>query len=1024
MQNKGLIKVFAVLLTLVCVFYLSFSFVTRHYTNKAKEYANGDAKVEQDYLDSLANTRVWLGNYTLKQCREMEIGLGLDLKGGMNVILEVSIPDVIKALADNKTDENFNQALATAAKQSQSSQDDVITLFVKEYQRLVPDGQLAEIFATQQLKDKVNQKSTNAQVEKVLREEVKAAVENSYNVLRTRIDRFGVVQPNIQSLEDKMGRIMVELPGIKEPERVRKLLQGSANLEFWETYTAKEVVPYLYSVDSKLRALQTTGAVAAVEEVADSTATDSAAVASELVAEVADTAKVAEVADNSASTADSLAAALKGGEKAKEPTKADIAQLKKEHPLLAIFQPNTSGQGPVVGYANYKDTAEVNRYLAMKEVLAELPKDLRLKWGVSAFEYDPKKQTFELYAIKSTERNGKAPLEGDVITDAKDDYDQHGKPCVNMSMNSDGTRRWAQMTKQNIGRSIAIVLDNYVYSAPNVNSEIPNGNSVITGNFTPDQSKDLANVLKSGKMPAPARIVQEDIVGPSLGQESINAGIFSFIVALVLLMIYMCVTYGFVPGMIANGALVLNFFFTLGILSSFQAALTMSGIAGMVLALGMAVDANVLIYERTKEELRAGKGVKKALSDGYSNAFSAIFDSNLTSIITGIILFNFGTGPIRGFATTLIIGILCSFFTAVFVTRLVYEHFMDKDKLQNLTFSSSVSKNMMMNTHINFMKMSKRSFIVFGTIIVICIISFAVRGLSQSIDFTGGRNFKVQFEQAVEPEEVRSLIANKFGDANVSVIAIGTDKKTVRISTNYRIDEDGPTVDSEIEAYLYESVKPLLTQNITLETFIDRDNYTGGSIISSQKVGPSIADDIKTSAIYSVVLALLAIGIYILIRFRNIAYSISSVAALTSDTIMIIGAYSLLWGLVPFSLEVDQTFIGAVLTAIGYSINDKVVIFDRIREFFGLYPKRDVRLLFNESLNTTLARTINTSVSTLIVLLCIFILGGDSIRSFSFAMILGVVIGTLSSLFLAAPLAYQIIKKKGEKALDAEVSAE
>jgi SecD/SecF fusion protein len=1013
MQNKGLIKVFAVLLTLVCVFYLSFSFVTRHYTNKAKEYANGDEKVEQDYLDSLANTRVWLGNYTLKQCREMEIGLGLDLKGGMNVILEVSIPDVIKALADNKTDENFNQALATAAKQSQTSQDDVITLFVKEYQRLVPGGQLAEIFATQQLKDKVNQKSTNAQVEKVLREEVKAAVENSYNVLRTRIDRFGVVQPNIQSLEDKMGRIMVELPGIKEPERVRKLLQGSANLEFWETYTAKEVVPYLYSADAKLRALQSTGAAEVVEEVADSAA----------VAEVAtDTTAVAEAVTSTSSKADSLAAALKG--ETAENNAVDIAQLKKEHPLLAIFQPNTSGQGPVVGYANYKDTAEVNRYLAMKEVIAELPKDLRLKWGVSAFEYDPKKQTFELYAIKSTERNGKAPLEGDVITDAKDDYDQHGKPCVNMSMNSDGTRRWAQMTKQNIGRSIAIVLDNYVYSAPNVNSEIPNGNSVITGNFTPDQSKDLANVLKSGKMPAPARIVQEDIVGPSLGQESINAGIFSFIVALVLLMIYMCITYGFVPGMIANGALILNFFFTLGILSSFQAALTMSGIAGMVLALGMAVDANVLIYERTKEELRAGKGVKKALADGYSNAFSAIFDSNLTSIITGIILFNFGTGPIRGFATTLIIGILCSFFTAVFVTRLVYEHFMDKDKLQNLTFSSSLTKNMMMNTHINFMKMSKRSFSVFAAIIVICFISFAVRGLSQSIDFTGGRNFKVQFEQPVEPEEVRSLIANKFGDANVSVIAIGTDKKTVRISTNYRINEDGSTVDSEIEAYLYESVKPLLTQNITLETFIDRDNYTGGSIISSQKVGPSIADDIKTSAIYSVVLALLAIGIYILIRFRNIAYSISSVAALTSDTIMIIGAYSLLWGIVPFSLEIDQTFIGAVLTAIGYSINDKVVIFDRIREFFGLYPKRDVRLLFNESLNTTLARTINTSVSTLIVLLCIFILGGDSIRSFAFAMILGVVVGTLSSLFLAAPLAYQIIKKKGEKALDAAVTAE
>jgi SecD/SecF fusion protein len=1008
MQNKGLIRVFAVLLTLVCVFYLSFSFVTRHYTNKAKELANGDVKVEQDYLDSLANTRVWLGNYTLKQCREMEIGLGLDLKGGMNVILEVSIPDVIKALADNKTDENFNQALATAAKQAQSSQDDVITLFVKEYQRIVPGGQLAEIFATQQLKDKVNQKTSNSEVEKVLREEVKAAVENSYNVLRTRIDRFGVVQPNIQSLEDKMGRIMVELPGIKEPERVRKLLQGSANLEFWETYTAKEIAPYLYSVDSKLRALQTTATDENLVAEADSA-----------VAAVADSAVVA--AANTVSAADSLAAALKGD--SKENT-VDLAQLKKEHPLLAIFQPNTSGQGPVVGYANYKDTAEVNKYIAMKEVIGELPKDLLLKWGVSPFEYDPKKQTYELYALKSTERNGKAPLEGDVITDAKDDYDQHGKPCVNMSMNSDGTRRWAQMTKQNIGRSIAIVLDNYVYSAPNVNSEIPNGNSVITGNFTPEQSKDLANVLKSGKMPAPARIVQEDIVGPSLGQESINAGIFSFIMALILLMIYMCVTYGFIPGMIANGALILNFFFTLGILSSFQAALTMSGIAGMVLALGMAVDANVLIYERTKEELRSGKGVKKALADGYSNAFSAIFDSNLTSIITGIILFNFGTGPIRGFATTLIIGILSSFFTAVFLTRLVYEHYLEKDKFQNLTFSSSLTKNMMMNSHINFMKLSKRSFTVFGAIIVICIASFAIRGLSQSIDFTGGRNFKVQFEQAVEPEEVRQLISNKFGDANVNVIAIGTDKKTVRISTNYRIDEDGDNVDSEIEAYLYESLKPLLTQNISLATFIDRDNYTGGSIISSQKVGPSMADDIKTSAIYSVVLALIAIGLYILIRFRNIAYSISSVVALTSDTIMIIGAYSLLWGIVPFSLEIDQTFIGAVLTAIGYSINDKVVIFDRIREFFGLYPKRDVRLLFNESLNTTLARTINTSVSTLIVLLCIFILGGDSIRSFAFAMILGVVVGTLSSLFLAAPIAYQIIKKRGEKAYDAAVTAE
>ena len=988
MQNKGFVKVFAILLTLVCVFYLSFSFVTRHYNNKAKEYAKGDLKLEQDYLDSLSNEKVWFGNWTLKQCREMEISLGLDLKGGMNVILEVSVPDVIKALADNKTDEAFNQALATAAKQAISSQDDVITLFVREYHRIAPDARLSELFATQQLKDKVNQKTSDAEVEKVLRSEVKAAVDNSYNVLRTRIDRFGVVQPNIQSLEDKMGRIMVELPGIKEPERVRKLLQGSANLEFWETYNAKDVAPYLQAADNKLRS------ILANEAPADSAAVDSTA---------------APVVAQATSTADSLAAALKGENKAQT---VDLAQIKKEHPLLAVLQVNSSGQGPVVAYANYKDTAEINKYLSMREIQAELPKDLRLKWGVSAYEYDPKGQTFELYAIRSTERNGRAPLEGDVVVSAKDEYDQFGKPAVSMSMNTDGSRRWAQLTKQNIGKSIAIVLDGYVYSAPNVNTEITGGNSQITGHFTPEQAKDLANVLKSGKMPAPARIVQEDIVGPSLGQASINAGVFSFIVALILLMIYMCSMYGFIPGMVANGALVLNMFFTMGILSSFQAALTMSGIAGMVLALGMAVDANVLIYERTKEELRAGKGVKKALADGYSNAFSAIFDSNLTSIITGIILFNFGTGPIRGFATTLIIGILISFFTAVFMTRLVYEYFMNKDKWLNLTFSSKISKNLMTNVHFDFMGRNKQWFTITGIILVICIGSLFVRGLSQSIDFTGGRNFKVQFENAVEPEQVRELIASKFGDSNVSVIAIGTDKKTVRISTNYRIEEEGNNVDSEIEAYLYETLKPVLTQNITLETFIDRENHTGGSIVSSQKVGPSIADDIKTSAMWSVVLALIAIGLYILIRFRNIAYSVGSVAALTSDTLMILGAYSLCWGWMPFSLEIDQTFIGAILTAIGYSINDKVVIFDRVREFFGLYPKRDRKQLFNDSLNTTLARTINTSLSTLIVLLCIFILGGDSIRSFAFAMILGVVIGTLSSLFIASPIAYMMMKNK------------
>ena len=997
MQNKGFVKVFALLLTLVCVFYLSFSFVTRYHMNKAAE----DSKGAAHYLDSIQNEKVWLGSYTLKQCREMEIGLGLDLKGGMNVILEVSVPDVVKALADNKPDEAFNKAVGEAAKLQITSQEDFITLFVREYKKLAPNGSLAELFATQQLKDKVNTRSTDAEVEAVLRAEVKAAVDNSYNVLRTRIDRFGVAQPNIQTLEGKMGRIMVELPGIKEPERVRKLLQGSANLEFWETFEAGEITPVLNSADARARDLM---AVASTDTVA------------------ADTAAAKVVAEASAVSAkDSLTAALKG-ETASSTSAADMERVKKEHPLLSVLQLNPNKVGPVVAYADYKDTAEVNRILSMKEIKDIMPRDLKLMWGVAASEWDKSGRIFELYAIKSTERNGRAPLEGDVVTDARDTYDQFHKPAVSMSMNTEGARRWAALTKQNVGRSIAIALDGFVYSAPRVNGEITGGNSEISGSFTPEQTKDLANVLKSGKMPAPARIVQEDIVGPSLGQESINQGIISFVVALVVLMIYMCAMYGLIPGMVANLALFVNFFFTLGILSSFQAALTMSGIAGMVLSLGMAVDANVLIYERTKEELRAGKGTKQALAEGYKNAFSAIFDSNLTSIITGVILFNFGTGPIRGFATTLIIGILCSFFSAVFLTRLVYEHFMNKDKWLHLTFTTGLSKNLMQNVHYNFMGITKRSFTIWGVVIVVCIISFFVRGLAQSIDFTGGRNFVVQFEQVVQPETVRSLLQPKVGDANVQAIALGTDGKTIRVTTNYRINEDSPTIDAEIEEFLYNALKEgnLLGEGTTLEIFIDRDNRAGGSIISSQKVGPSIADDIKTSAVWSVVLALIAIGLYILVRFNNIAFSIGATVALTVDTVLIIGAYSLCHGWMPFSLEIDQTFIGAILTAIGYSINDKVVILDRVREFIGLYPKRDRTQLFNDSLNTTLSRTINTSFSTLIVLLSIFILGGDSIRSFAFAMILGVVIGTLSSLFVASPVAYltmghKMPKQAGEK---------
>lgn len=1006
MQNKGFVKVFAVLLTLVCVFYLSFSFVTRHYMKLAAQ----DPQGETHYLDSMQNERVYLWNYTLKQCREMEIGLGLDLKGGMNVILEVSVPEVVKTLADHKTDEAFNQAVANAAKAQVSSQSDFVTLFVDEYHKLAPGKRLAEIFATQQLRDKVSAQSSDAEVERVLRSEIKSAVANSYNVLRTRIDRFGVVQPNIQELEGGMGRIMVELPGIKEPERVRKLLQGSANLEFWETFNGQEVAPYLMDADSKA-ALALAG-----EAKADTT---TAAAATEPAAQAETTAK----ADSSATNiADSLANALKG-DQAKAASNAAADEMKKQHPLLSLLQVSQGGGG-IAGYALARDTAAINRILAMPEVKNSLPKELRLLWGVKAI--DTKTSTFELYAIRVTERDGRAPLEGDVVTDASDGYDQFGKPCVHMNMNTEGARRWAQLTKQNINRSIAIVLDGYVYSAPNVMNEITGGQSQITGNFSLEDTKDLANVLNSGKMPAPAHIVQEDIVGPSLGQESINQGVISFIVALILLMIYMCAMYGLIPGMVANMALVFNFFFTLGILSSFQAALTMSGIAGMVLSLGMAVDANVLIYERTKEELRLGKNVKSALQDGYKNAFSAIFDSNLTSIITGIILFFFGTGPIRGFATTLIIGIACSFFTAVFLTRLVYEHYMNKDKWLNLTFTTGLSKNLMVNPKYNFMGHVKRYLTIFGILIAVCVASFAIRGLSQSIDFTGGRNFVVTFEQDTQPETVREALSEKFGDSNVQVIALGTDNRKVRISTNYRIEENDPNVDSEIEAVLYQALydNNLLTKGTTLEVFIDRDNHTGGSIISSQKVGPSIAEDMKVAAVWSVVLALIAIFLYILLRFRNVAYSVGSVVALAVDTVLIIGAYSLCYGWMPFSLEVDQTFIGAVLTAIGYSINDKVVIFDRVREYFGLYPKRDHFRLYNDSLNTTLARTLNTGQSTLIVLICIFILGGDSIRSFSFAMILGVVFGTFSSLFVAAPVAYLVMGNKMKKADKEETPAE
>ena len=994
MQNKGIVKFIAVLLILVCCFYLSFSFVTRHYESKAA--AMGE-EAGAEYLDSIKNEKVYMGIYSLKQCREMEIGLGLDLKGGMNVILEVSVPDVVDVLADHKTDAAYKKAMELAKKEEETSQADFVSLFVKYWKQEGNGRPLAAIFATQQMKGKVSTQSSDSEVESAIRAEVQSAVDNSFNVVRNRIDKFGVVQPNIQKLEGQSGRIMVEMPGIKEPERVRKLLQGSANLEFWETYNSNEITPLLAQLNQRY-------AIQGGEATADTTAVEATTEAA------ADTVKAA---------AGDLAAKLaKKDDKAKD-NKA-IEAAKKQNPLFSIFQPTQGNTLAVVGYANARDTAEINKIIYSELAHQILPAELKLRWGAKPEDFggqDTKGDIFELYALKITEPSGRAPLEGDVITSSKDDFEPNtGRPCVSMQMNSDGARRWSQITKQNIGKAVAIVLDDAVYTAPRILTQIDGGNSQITGNFTIEDTKDLANTLNSGKMPAPTRIVQEEVVGPSLGAQSIQQGIMSFIVAFVLLMIYMIMLYGFIPGILSDIALLFNLFFTLGILTSFQAALTMPGIAGIVLTLGTAVDANVLIYERIKEELKKGLSVKEALGKGYSNAFSAIFDSNFTSLITGIILLYFGTGPVKGFATTWIIGIVCSFFTAVYLTRIVYDYMLKKDKWTNLTFVTGYSKNLMQNAHYNFMGTYKKSFIVYGVFAILFCISFAVRGLSQSIDFTGGRNYVVTLDKETPVEEVRQAMAGAFintmgekanQEANTSVIALGTDGKTVRISTNWDIESNNPEVDDQAETILFNTLKKAgLVSQDNVDHFKNPDVREGGSIISSQKVGPSVAKDITYGAIVSVLIALIAIFLYILLRFRNLAFSVGATVALALDALVVLGLYSALWGILPMSLEIDQVFIGAILTVIGYSINDKVVVFDRIRENIGLYGKRDRQQLFNDSLNQTLARTINTSVTTLIVLLAIFILGGDSIRSFSFAMILGVVFGTLSSLFIAAPTAY------------------
>ncbi len=986
MQTKGFIRVLTIALLLICAFYLSFTFVSNHYQNKAEQKALAAAGIKSadtsnekyktalnEYLDSLANEKVYLGYYTFQQVREKELGLGLDLKGGMNVTLQISVPDILRALANNNPDKKFNQAIDNVAS-NQTAQDDFVGSFCKEYKKLAPEGSLAQIFRNiERVKEKPN--ATDGEVQSILNDEVNAMVDNSYKVLRNRIDRFGVVQPNIQKLQST-GRILLELPGVKEPERVRKLLQGAANLEFYETYTLADVAGALRQLSDQAKANKT---VAEAEQTADTTAT----------------AEVKAAADSAAKAAEKAPAAKEGD--------LTLAQLTGFEPLVSA-QPGT----PVLGYVAVGDTAAVNAIINSPIAKTILPADLKLAWTVKPEKMQGGHEVFQLIALRTV--NGQPVLNGDVVTRATSEFDNLQGQVVSMTMNDEGARQWSRITGQNIGKAIAIVLDDQVYSFPNVNSQIDGGRSQISGKFTLEEANDLANVLESGKMVARVNVASESVIGPSLGKESIEKGFWSFIIALVVLMCFMWCAYGWQAGSIANLGLILNLFFTMGILASFQSVLTLPGIAGIVLTLGMAVDANVLIFERCKEELRAGKGLKAAVSDGYKNAFSAIFDSNLTTIITGIILILLGSGPIRGFAVTLVIGICCSFFTAVFATRLVMEHFVNKGTFDKMTFNTSLTRHLMENVQFNFMGAAKKTSIFVLAFIVVMGLLFGLRGLQRGIDFSGGRNFVVQFDHPVSTQALESQLENQFPGATTSVITIDNDTK-VRISTNYKIEDNAEGVDDEIMGKLYEGLKSDLG-NMTKEDFSMSNESVG--VVSSETVGPSIASDMTREAVWAVLFSLIAMALYILFRFRNIAFSIGALAAVAFTTFMVIGFYNL-HGLLPFSMEIDQTFIAAILTVIGYQVNDTVVVFDRVREYRSLYPKQSLYTTFNKALCSTLSRTMMTSITTLLVLIIMLIFGGASIRSFIFAMILGVIIGTCSSLFIASPVAYWIARRSDKK---------
>ena len=1002
MQSKGAIRFVAILLLLASLWQLSFTLVTNRQEKKAEKYAEAKAvaamnsaafgkvaeadkafyldSIRKDesrrYIDSISSEKIYLG-YTYKEVQAKSINLGLDLKGGMNVMLQVQLEDLVRALAGGNTAPEFTNALALAKERSINSRNDFITLFAEAWEETSNGMPLAQIFGTYEMRDQIGPESTDEQVIEVIRAESESAISNSFNVLRNRIDRFGVTQPNIQKLGNS-GRILVELPGVKEPERVRKLLQGTASLEFWATYTNEEIEGYLAEANSVLaQILSAEEETPAVEETAE------------------------------AAEGDLLAEELKQAEN----DAAAEAELIKQNPLFALLQPSGARGHACIGYAHYADTAQINKYLAMSQIKQLFPPEFKPMWTVKASAMDPNENIFELVAIKASSRDGKAPLDGGAVTDARVQYGNTGaSPEVSMTMNAEGANVWARMTKDNIGRQIAIVLDGMVYSYPNVQSEISGGSSQITGQFTLEEAEDLANVLKSGKLPAPATIIQEQVVGPSLGAESINAGLLSFVIAFILVLLYMLFFYRG-AGLVADIALLCNVVLLFGTLVSFGAVLTLPGIAGLVLTLGMAVDANVIIYERIKEELRAGKGLGKAIADGYSNAYSAIIDGQITTLLTGIVLFVFGSGPVQGFATTLIIGIITSVLTSIFITRIIFDDRVEKGK--NITFDSKATRNFLQNTHVDFIGKKKIAYIVSGALIVISLVSIFTKGFTYGVDFTGGRTYVVRFDQPVTAEEVRAAALAEF-DGAVEVKQFGGESQ-MKITTQYLVENESTEADAEVENKLYSSLKGFFADELTFEEFTSTlDNPNG--IISSDKVGPTIANDITRDAFIAVILALIVIFGYIAVRFSGWTWGLGGVTGLAHTALIVIGFFSLFSGILPFSLDIDQTFIAAILTIIGYAINDTVVIFDRIREYKEMHPKADFKQNVNAALNSTLSRTMNTSLTTLVTMLAIAIFGGEVIRGLAVALILGIVIGTYASIFIATPIMFDVTKRAEKKA--------